>query len=171
MEQQNTASVLINGLKTVAETPAEIRFDEGRICFCIDDKTNLVKQKLENEVIKTIVNFITHPALERDFIDLSTRTKVLHVRYESIIYIKAEEGYLVIYLTDNSTEVSFSTLEWMMERLPPADFMRVHSGHIVSRKHISKVTKCRPMMLTMCNGERLNVSESNRKRFLDEWFN
>jgi two-component system LytT family response regulator len=81
---------------------------------------------------------------------------------ENIIRIEACSNYCKIYFANEYPLTVAKVLHWFEQKLSCGNFYRIHRGHIVNRKFISTIS-CNKT-LTLCNGERLQVSK--RKRYV-----
>jgi DNA-binding LytR/AlgR family response regulator len=61
------------------------------------------------------------------------------ISIHDILYIEALDDYLKIYLYQQKTIVARMTMKSMLEKLPAADFMRVHRSFIVPVKRVESL--------------------------------
>ena len=79
---------------------------------------------------------------EDDAMFLKSEYKVVRVNIKDIRYIEAMSEYLRIYTTTLSRSVIvLLSMKKMEERLPSAQFMRIHRSYIVNLKKIREVSK------------------------------
>ncbi|MBO6250318.1 MAG: response regulator transcription factor [Muribaculaceae bacterium] len=79
---------------------------------------------------------------EDDAMFLKSEYKVVRVNIKDIRYIEAMSEYLRIYTTTLSRPVIvLLSMKKMEERLPSAQFMRIHRSYIVNLKKIREVSK------------------------------
>ncbi len=63
------------------------------------------------------------------------------IPYADIVYIEAMEGYVKIFRTDGECVVSRVILKNIGDRLPAADFLRIHRSYIVSRSKVRRFSR------------------------------
>lgn len=61
------------------------------------------------------------------------------VKCADILYIKAMQNYVMIYMTNNRQFISHHTMREMEENLPIFHFQRIHKSYIVNYQRISSV--------------------------------
>jgi DNA-binding LytR/AlgR family response regulator len=64
---------------------------------------------------------------------------LVKIPINGILYIEGLADYLKIYIRDRKTIVARMTMKEMMEKLPSADFIRVHRSYILPLKRIEAV--------------------------------
>ncbi len=64
---------------------------------------------------------------------------LIKINYEDIVLIESLDDYLKIYLSNDKIIVARMTMKSMIEKLPAADFIRVHRSFIVPFKRIVQV--------------------------------
>jgi DNA-binding LytR/AlgR family response regulator len=64
---------------------------------------------------------------------------LLKIPLDDILYIEGLADYLKIYIRDRKTIVARMTMKDMMEKLPSADFIRVHRSYILPFRKIEAV--------------------------------
>ncbi|MGD9977454.1 MAG: LytR/AlgR family response regulator transcription factor [Bacteroidales bacterium] len=97
--------------------------------------------------------------------------KLLKIEYEKIIYIEGLKDYVKIYLTDHPKPVlSLMTLKSLEERLPSAQFMRIHRSYIVNLDKIQTIERGRIVFGTayipVADGYKGKFQEFLNKKFI-----
>jgi two-component system LytT family response regulator len=114
---------------------------------------------------KRIHNLIQTPiteTMERIVVKSGTRIKVIPV--EKIIYLEAEDDYVMIY-TEEGKHLKQATMKHFEDCLDPSMFIRVHRSYIV---RVDQVVQLEPYskenyILKLKNGATLKVSRSGLK--------
>jgi len=80
----------------------------------------------------------------QDYIFVKSNYKVVRCRVSDIIYAQSMGEYLKIYLESEGRHapvVTLLTMNGIMEKLPAAQFMRVHRSYIVNLSRVVSVSK------------------------------
>lgn len=64
---------------------------------------------------------------------------LVKINFQDIIYIESMDDYIRIHLEGSRPVITLMSLKSFIEKLPPADFLRVHRRYIVAVKKISSV--------------------------------
>ena len=64
---------------------------------------------------------------------------LIKINYEDILMVESLDDYLKIYLINDKIIVARMTMKAMIEKLPTADFIRVHRSFIIPVKRIEQV--------------------------------
>jgi two-component system LytT family response regulator len=73
---------------------------------------------------------------------VKTAYKIQRIPLDSILYLEARQNYVAI-VTPGGLVMSLQNFKSMEERLPPAEFVRVHKSYIVAVNKINTVEKSR----------------------------
>jgi|SRR5579863_4215625 len=71
---------------------------------------------------------------------VKTAYKIQRIPLDSILYLEARQNYVAI-VTPGSLVMSLQNFKSMEERLPPAEFVRVHKSYIVALNKINTVER------------------------------
>jgi two-component system LytT family response regulator len=133
-----------------------------------------VKEKMQtggtdNKKISQLVQYPLTEKLERIVVKTGTKIKVIPV--EKIIYLEAQDDYIMVY-TDESKHLKQGTMKYYEDHLDKSKFIRVHRSYIV---RIDQVVQLEPYakdsyVLKLKNGVSLKVSRNGLKN-LKEKFN
>jgi DNA-binding LytR/AlgR family response regulator len=81
---------------------------------------------------------VTKGADSNDFIMVREKGILYRLPLEGIIYISSHGKKALVHTEDKAYEISES-MKHIMEKLPAANFMRIHNQFIVNMKYISHV--------------------------------
>ncbi|HIF14824.1 MAG TPA: response regulator transcription factor [Bacteroidetes bacterium] len=81
---------------------------------------------IEMEKMMQVINRIS-PENERDTIAVSVGEKIIFIKFEDIVFFKAEDKYVFIHDKDNRKHIIDYSLSSLEKKLPPY-FFRVHKG-------------------------------------------
>jgi DNA-binding LytR/AlgR family response regulator len=88
--------------------------------------------------------------------------KLQKIKFEDIIYVKAEQEYSFIFTNENKFLVSMH-LKKVREILPERDFLRIHRSYIVSKDKIKSILG---NTVQLQDSVELPISKSNRSSLL-----
>ncbi len=74
---------------------------------------------------------------ENTHISIRANYKLHNVSLSKIQYIEAMDDYVKLYIEDEKTLVTRSTMKGILSKLPPSKFIRVHKSFIVPVDHIN----------------------------------
>lgn len=103
------------------------------------------------------------PFLSR--IAIANKGEIRVIELDHILYLKSDNNYTEIYLSDGQKVVSSSTLKKYQDKLDPDSFMRVHNSYIVRCSKIESFSYQRNSV-TLINSQEIPVSRSRKERLL-----
>ncbi|WP_198664854.1 LytR/AlgR family response regulator transcription factor [Lewinella sp. IMCC34191] len=86
---------------------------------------------------------ISLPAAPRPYIFIKSGNKTLRVAVDTIRYGSSAGDYLMLYLDDGDRVMTLENLGDLLERLPVAEFCRIHRSHFVRLDKIDYVERRR----------------------------
>lgn len=99
---------------------------------------------------------------EDDALFLKTEYKVVRIPIGQIVFVEGMAEYLRIHLSGLSKPVIvLLSMKKMEERLPTANFMRIHKSYIINLKHIAEINRSRIVLDT---GADIPIGDSYRTR-------
>jgi len=79
---------------------------------------------------------------EKQYIYLKVDYQLVKVDINDILYIEGQKDYIKVFVVNEPKPLlTLTSLKTLEEKLPPADFMRLHRSFIVSLQKIKSVTK------------------------------
>ena len=112
------------------------------------------------------------PLDEDEALFLKTEYKVVRILVSQIVYVEGMAEYLRIHLvTQPKPILALLSMKKMEERLPGADFMRIHKSYIINLHHIAEINRSRIVLDTGCDipigdSYKGRVNEYVSKKFL-----
>lgn len=76
---------------------------------------------------------------ETSILSIRADYKLHRIPFLSILYFKAMDDYVRIYVKDRKTITTRSTMKAMIQRLPENQFIRIHKSYIVPVKNIKTI--------------------------------
>lgn len=102
------------------------------------------------------------PMDEDDALFLKSEYKVVRVIVSHVIYIEGMSEYLRIHVADQPKPIIvLLSMKKMEERLPDADFMRIHKSYIINLHHIAEINRSR---VVLDNGAATPIGDSYREK-------
>ncbi len=90
------------------------------------------------------------------------------VQMGDILYCEADGGYTVLHLTGGQTLLSSKALNHFERTLPGDQFIRVNRNYLLHRRYIRQYRSTGETgLVTMTDGERVEVSRRKKHAFLD----
>jgi len=101
-------------------------------------------------------------------IAIPTPTGFTMVNISNILYVKGDNNYSNIHLLNgNKTILSSKTLKYYDELLNDTIFFRAHKSTLLNLNLVENYSKIEGNTATMVNGDKIEVSERNKKKFTD----
>lgn len=113
---------------------------------------------------KAINKLVEHREKQEDSIHrvvVKSRSKINVIPVENIIYIEAQDDYVMIYTTD-SKHLKQKTMKYFESHLPEDDFVRIHRSYIARISEISQMQLYEKdsYIVILKNGVKLPVSKT-----------
>lgn len=125
----------------------------------------LQNKSRQKEIVRELIkhNQQTNDYLER--IVVKNGPKIHIIPLESLIYIEAQDDYVMIHSKEGSL-LKQKTMKYFEEHLPPEDFLRIHRSYIVSIPRIKKLelVEKETYKLFLDDGTSLPVSKSGYEK-------
>ncbi len=169
----------INGIdlvKSLKDKPAVI-FTTAYKKFAVDgfdlDALDYLLKPVQYErfarAVDKAIEYFQHKRSPRDLpagaIFIRSEYRMVKVDLASIDFIESLEDYIRIHFSDGSSLLTLMTLKSMLEKLPQADFKRIHRSYIVP---VAKVRSILNRKLQLTSSKVLPVSDSYI-HFVREW--
>ena len=94
---------------------------------------------VEMEKMMQVINRI-NPEGERDSIAVSVGEKIIFIKFEDIVFFKAEDKYVFIHDKDNRKHIIDYSLSSLEKKLPTF-FFRVHRAHVINMDKVKEIHK------------------------------
>ncbi len=86
--------------------------------------------------------YLPPPGAREQYLFVKSDYKLVRIDFEDILYIESLKDYVKIHLAQQEKPVlSLSSLKAIAEKLPPADFIRIHRSFIVATNKIDSISK------------------------------
>lgn len=128
------------------------------------------KQKIElkEQRIELLIENLSNNPSEFNKIVLPDYNGYTMVKISDIIYCKADGSYTEVHLINGKKIIASKLLKSLEELLPQATFYRIHKSYLVNLNLIKRFNKTDGYQVLMENNILLDVSERNKKEFLEK---
>lgn len=131
---------------------------------------NRFKQKNKKENQETQLNILIENIDSGDTahkkIAIATETGFEFVKFNTIIYLEAQNNYAKFHLTSGSNITTSKTLKHFEEILPSELFFRIHKSYLVNMNFIKRFTKGNEQFVELITGQKLPVSIRKKDEFI-----
>lgn len=100
-------------------------------------------------------------------IAIATETGFEFVKFNTIIYLEAQNNYTKFNLTNGSSITTSKTLKHFEEILPSELFFRIHKSYLVNMNFIKRFTKGDEQFVELITGQQLPVSIRKKDEFIN----
>lgn len=98
---------------------------------------------------------------------ISTDTGIKFVKYNSIIFLEAQNNYTKINLIDGTSIIASKTLKYFEELLPSELFFRIHKTYLINMNFVKRFFKIDDFQIELTTGDKLPVSLRKKESFLN----
>ncbi len=98
----------------------------------------------------------------KDYVFIKSDTRFFKVNLKDIFFIEGMRDYVAIH-TREKRIMTLMSMSKMMDKLPQADFMRVHKSYIIGLNHINLIHNNRVII----NDKEIPISNSYKEAFLE----
>lgn len=88
---------------------------------------------------------------------IKSEYKLVKINFQDIIYIESMDDYIRIHLEESRSVITLMSLKSFIEKLPQADFFRVHRRYIVAAKKVISISSKK---LLLKNGKEIPVGNT-----------
>jgi two-component system LytT family response regulator len=137
----------------------------------IDRFNKKKKVELKEQRIELLIQNIANKPTEFNKIVLPDYNGYTMVNISDIIYCKADGSYTDVYLLDGKIITTSRLLKSFEELLPVQSFYRIHRSFLVNLNLIKRYSKIDGHQVILENNIILDVTERNKKEFLEKLLN
>lgn len=131
---------------------------------------NRFEQKNKKENQETQLNILIENIDSGDTahkkIAIATETGFEFVKFNTIIYLEAQNNYTKFYLTNGTSITTSKTLKHFEEILPSELFFRIHKSYLVNMNFIKRFTRGDEQFVELITGQKLPVSIRKKDEFI-----
>jgi two-component system, LytTR family, response regulator len=140
-------------------------FSAERFATAVDKAIEKIKTKTNEEPkVKSLVATIDEKPETIDRIVVKTGSKIKVIPADKIIYIEAQDDYVMIY-HEEGKNLKEKTMKYFESHLDPSQFVRIHRSYIVNINFITQLEQYSKenYIAILKNGAKLKVSDSGYK--------
>ena len=128
------------------------------------------KQKIElkQQRFELLLENISNNPRQFNRVAIPNLTGFELINISEIMYCEGDGNYTKIHLLNNAQILSSKTLKYFDDLLPPETFFRIHKSYLVNINLIDSYQRTDGNRVIMKNKSVLEVSERNRKEFLNK---
>jgi two-component system LytT family response regulator len=97
---------------------------------------------------------------------ISTETGIEFVKFNSIVYLEAQNNYTKINMLDGSSIIASKTLKSFDELLPRELFFRIHKSYLINMNFVKRFFKIDDFLVELTTGEKLPISYRKKNDFI-----
>lgn len=97
---------------------------------------------------------------------ISTETGIEFVKFNSIVYLEAQNNYTKINLLDGTSIIASKTLKSFDELLPSELFFRIHKSYLINMNFVKRFFKIDDFLVELTTGEKLPLSYRKKNEFI-----
>jgi len=101
-------------------------------------------------------------------VSFSLQEGIVFIPVGNILRCEANGNYTIIHVLNEKSIVISQTLKVVENKIGGSDFLRVHSGHLVNKTYISRLSKNGNSTATLSNGDTVPISRSKWKMVVEE---
>lgn len=126
------------------------------------------KNKKENQEtqLSILIENIDSGDTSHKKIAIATETGFEFVKFNTIIYLEAQNNYTKFYLTNGTSITTSKTLKHFEEILPSELFFRIHKSYLVNMNFIKRFTRGDEQFVELITGQKLPVSIRKKDEFI-----
>ncbi len=140
-------------------------FEEALLTRIVDK----LRQELENAPDKTDPHeeVIGHTQLpKREVLLISTQEGIEVIRHDEITRIEADRAYCVLHQTNGRRLMISKPLRELKDQLPPAQFFRCHSSHLIKLSAVVAYRKEGGGVLVLSDGSHVPVAKARKEEMV-----
>lgn len=124
--------------------------------------------RLKQERFEVLFENSHSPIDQYNKLAIPTQSGMLVLTISTIVYCRGDGNYTKIFqLNEEKPILSSKTLKYFEDLLPQAIFFRAHKSTLLNLNLVKEYNKTDGNTAIMVNGEQLEVSERNKKKFRD----
>ncbi len=97
---------------------------------------------------------------------ISTDTGIEFVKYNSIIFLEAQNNYTKINLINGTSIIASKTLKHFEELLPSELFFRIHKTYLINMNFVKRFFKIDDFLVELTTGAKLPISLRKKNDFI-----
>jgi two-component system LytT family response regulator len=127
---------------------------------------NKSKKESQQKQFNVLLENIDTGDVSHKKIAISTDTGIEFVKYNSIIFLEAQNNYTKINLIDGTSIIASKTLKYFEELLPSELFFRIHKTYLINMNFVKRFFKIDDFLVELTTGAKLPISLRKKNDFI-----
>lgn len=127
---------------------------------------NKSKKENQQKQFNVLLENINTGEVAHKKLAISTETGIEFVKFNSIVYLEAQNNYTKINMLDGTTIIASKTLKSFDELLPSELFFRIHKSYLINMNFVKRFFKIDDFLVELTTGEKLPLSYRKKNEFI-----
>ena len=127
---------------------------------------NKSKKENQQKQFNVLLENINTGEVAHKKLAISTETGIEFVKFNSIVYLEAQNNYTKINMLDGTTIIASKTLKSFDELLPSELFFRIHKSYLINMNFVKRFFKIDDFLVELTTGEKLPISYRKKNDFI-----
>jgi two-component system LytT family response regulator len=127
---------------------------------------NKSKKESQQKQFNVLLENIDTGEVAHKKLAISTETGIEFVKFNSIVYLEAQNNYTKINMLDGSSIIASKTLKSFDELLPRELFFRIHKSYLINMNFVKRFFKIDDFLVELTTGEKLPISYRKKNDFI-----
>lgn len=127
---------------------------------------NKSKKESQQKQFNVLLENIDTGEVAHKKLAISTETGIEFVKFNSIVYLEAQNNYTKINMLDGRSIIASKTLKSFDELLPSELFFRIHKSYLINMNFVKRFFKIDDFLVELTTGEKLPLSYRKKNEFI-----
>lgn len=127
---------------------------------------NKSKKESQQKQFNVLLENIDTGEVAHKKLAISTETGIEFVKFNSIVYLEAQNNYTKINMLDGTSIIASKTLKSFDELLPTELFFRIHKSYLINMNFVKRFFKIDDFLVELITGEKLPLSYRKKNEFI-----
>ncbi len=127
---------------------------------------NKSKKESQQKQFNVLLENIDTGEVAHKKLAISSETGIEFVKFNSIVYLEAQNNYTKINLLDGTSIIASKTLKTFDELLPTELFFRIHKSYLINMNFVKRFFKIDDFLVELTTGEKLPLSYRKKNEFI-----
>ncbi len=141
--------------------------DIDELVKAVQSISDEIKNKDQSNLTQILMDNLKDKQLNKVIVPTTDGFKV--VKTNQIIYIQADDNFSIMHLENGEKHMACRRLKFYEKNLNQVGFVRIHRSTVINVDKVKSYQKGRGGIVTMDNGKELDVSQSRKQGFLEQF--
>jgi two-component system LytT family response regulator len=127
---------------------------------------NKSKKEFQQKQFNVLIENIGAGEVVHKKMAISTDTGIEFVKFNSIVFLEAQNNYTKINLVNGTSIIASKTLKHFDELLPPQLYFRIHKSYLINLNFVKRYYKIDDYLIELATGEKLPLSYRKKNEFI-----